>query len=307
MNWNYYRKFGAEIELNAFDLRNKPLNEGSYPEGIQYVGNLVQKITNEKVTIHRYGQDHHNDAWVIKPDGSCGLEVCTPVYKGLYSIKKVTSVTDAFNNDERILADNRCSLHIHVDVSDLNYEQIAAILTWWIKCEMVFLDAMPSSRKRNRYCQVIGQSDFFDFTGLNLMSSETLIFNLGSCKYFTLNCYHLYNRRRSTIEFRIMDYEACKNSEIIRNWIKLIIHFVEISISKGLPEGLNGDKWSSYLWLDPVDVFEFLRFNSDLCEELKETRDWFLNRLLRYTGSNLCGIMSDKARSYARKELEILR
>ena len=45
---NNLRRFGAEIEINAFDFRNRPLghNDGILPEGTYYVANLVQMYTS---------------------------------------------------------------------------------------------------------------------------------------------------------------------------------------------------------------------------------------------------------------------
>lgn len=300
------RKYGAEIEINSFDFKSRH-EYGKAPEGIYYVGNLVRKITKSRVLIHKWEYDHGNSCWIIKPDNSCGMEVCTPVCKGEYSLNKICKVVDAFRDDEKIHADKRCSVHIHVDVSDLDKKTIGAILTWWIKCEAVFMDAMPVSRKRSRYCQFISQSGFFDDC-LDCLPADLLIYYLGCNKYYSINTYHLYNRRRDTIEFRIMDFSCCTNSWTLKHWINLVILFVEKAISKGMPaDYLLEDKWTSYLWLDPIDVFRFLGFYPNCDPEMEYTRNWFLSRLLAYTGSNLKGIMSEKARSHARSEVEWLK
>ena len=67
------RRFGVEIELNAFDLRSRPSGHefGNLPEGIGYIANLVQKTVKNKVDIHRWQNNHHNDSWILKPDSSC--------------------------------------------------------------------------------------------------------------------------------------------------------------------------------------------------------------------------------------------
>ena len=87
---NSLRRYGVEIEVNSFDGLPRPLGweDGNLPEGIYYVGNLVKKITNERVLIHKWGNDHYNDSWVVKPDSSCGMEICTPVLKGWHGLMR---------------------------------------------------------------------------------------------------------------------------------------------------------------------------------------------------------------------------
>jgi hypothetical protein len=99
LNLNYVRRFGVEIEINSFDMLNRPMEDGMLPAGIYYVGNLVQKTSQEKVLIHKWGNDHHNDVWIVKPDGSCGLEVCTPVMKGWNGVLRTCKVIDGFHKD----------------------------------------------------------------------------------------------------------------------------------------------------------------------------------------------------------------
>jgi hypothetical protein len=306
---NTTRRFGVEIELNSFDLRNRP-SEGKQPEGIHQVGLLVHRASHRNVTIHKYANDHYNENWVIKPDGSCGLEVCSPVLKGVGGLDEVASVIQAFRNDKRIYADERCSLHIHVDLSDLSISEVATVLTWWIKCEAVFMDAMPSSRKMNHYCQALGFTSLFDNIEQGFWTVEHLIKTLGKCKYYSVNTYHYNLKNRKTIEFRIMDNSACQNKNDALNWVSLLLHFIERSLCIGFPKDyVPYDCLSGYCWLDPFDVFDFLGFIEikTLSPELKVTRLWFLERLLKYTGSQKTGVFSRKARKIAIQQLKKLR
>jgi hypothetical protein len=313
LNLDYFRRYGIELELNSFDLRNRSIGyeNGRLPEGTYYIGNLVQKTIKENVLIHKWGNDHNNDKWIIKPDASCGIEVCTPVCKGWHDLKKVCKVVDNFASDSKILADDRCSLHVHIEVADLSLDQVATIFTWWIKCEPVFMDSVPSSRKRNRYCQFIGLSDFMDNIEYGFVSTQDLLQNLGEYKYYSANSYHIYRQKRDSIEFRIMDHSACKDSLAVKNWTRLLLHFVERCVAKGMPTNYKeNNPWSGYQWLDPCQVFEFLGFSPDqydLSEGLSQTRSWFLSKLLQNTlNTNLPGIMSDKARAKAWQETVFL-
>lgn len=310
LNLDFLRRFGVEIEVNSFDMRSRPANDSYLPDGIHYIGNLVRSVTNDSVLIHKWGHDHHNDCWIVKPDGSCGMEVCTPVLKGWRGLIQVCRVVDGLNKDIRIKSDERCSFHVHVDVSDLSVDQLASVISWWIKCEAVFMDAMPANRKRNQYCQLLGQTDMFENVEDGLMSSGTLLKKVGLWKYYSINTYHYQKNKRKTIEFRIMDNECCLDSWMTKNWIRLVLYFVERAVNKGLPLDYElGNKWTGYSWLDPIDVFDFLGFTAEnnLSAGLTQVRNWFLGRLhSQGRNTNLNGIMSDSGRRIAIAQVDEL-
>lgn len=307
--FNYSRKFGCEIEVLSSDKRDfilNPLKGKEFPLGTEYIGLLVNKISKETVEIRSWHHTHNNKNWIVKTDRSCGIEICTPVYRGWQGLKKVCSVVDAFSNDENVLIDERCSFHLHVDVSDLNIDQIATVLAYWIKCEAVFLDSVPQDRKINKYCRAIGLSELFDCE--EYYSPLAMIKKLGTNKYYTVNCFHLLKGNRSTLEFRILEAGICKDPFAVKNWVRLILHFVETAAKKQPPRAyLPGDRWTSLLWLDPIDIFNILQFNDtdSLSSGMLQVRNWFITRLY----NNVCevevdGIWSEKTRSIARSQIE---
>lgn len=276
------RRFGVEIEINSFDLLSKPLNDKLLPNGIDYVACAISDSIKDHVVITKWQNDHYNIHWGLKPDSSCGIEIVSPVLKGIYGIEQVCQVVDTikYNN---FSADKRCSVHVHVDISNLNDYKLLSILTWWIKCEPVFFDSVLSCRKINSYCMMIGLNKAFKIDSKFYTLSEMMnIF--GKIKYYSLNTYHKNNNKRDTIEFRIMDYDACKNSYDIRNWIKLILHFCECCIKKGMPEKfVENDYMTGYYWLDPINVIDFLDMKDDLylSDEMKDVKTWFLKRCMK--------------------------
>lgn len=290
-----YRRFGVEIEINSFDLRSKCL--GNLPDGIYYVSSLVKNTVRDKVTVHKWGNDHYNDNWILKPDGSCGIEICSPVMKGWRGLSEICKVVDALDKDESVQADSRCSFHIHVDVSDLSEEEIRSVISWWIKCEPIFMDLVPYDRKINQYCQYLGLNDKVN---VHLMSYQDLMQIVGTSKYFSMNAFHLFKEKRRTLEFRIMDSSCCLNSWDAKNWVRLILFFVENCIKKGVPKKYKkGNPMTGLCWIDPYDFFEFLNWNSknNLSEGMKQVRRWVLNRaFLKGRNHNFFGIASDNAR-----------
>jgi hypothetical protein len=310
----YNRRFGAEFEINAFDGRDfkkNPLDAhaGEMPKGSDHVAKLVRdNVEGENVEITKWGYNHGNNYWVIKPDSSCGIEICAPVYKGWTGIKKVCRVIQALKNDKQIKIDNRCSFHVHLDMSDCDMDNIGKVVAYWIKCESVFLDSVPPKRKRNKYCQQIGISDLFSHD-YNIVARD-LIMRLGKNKYYTINTYHLAAGRRQTIEFRIIEGEGCTDPYLVKNWVRLLIHFVERALGSPWPRQYSaGDPWSGLCWLDPIDVMKFLGFDGSyvLSQGMEQTRNWFLARLkTNAPQTGLSGIWSDKARKISIAQIDDL-
>lgn len=306
---NYTRRFGVEIEINSFDSRNRPASNdhGAIPDGIYYVGNLLQEHVSDRVVVQKWGLNHFNLAWIVKPDSSCGMEVCSPVLKGWTGLMSLCQVLRAFEQDPQIVSDPRCSLHVHVDVSDLSRLDLASILSWWLKFEAVFLDSVPYSRKLNQYCQFLGLKTIFNHE-INF-DADYLIKIFGEHKYNTLNTYHYLNKNRKTIEFRIMDHKCCKDPWMAKNWVRMVLHFVECCVKKGCPlPFIEKNPWSGYCWLDPVDLFHFLNFfDSDISPAVEQVREWFLSRLKKNIKSeSKFGVFSKKGRSVAIKQVKEL-
>jgi hypothetical protein len=301
--FDYSRRFGVEIELNSMDGRNRPLGKNN-PVGADHIANLISRSLKKTAKITKWHHTHNNEFWVVKPDSSCGIEVCSPVSKGWKGLKEICHVVEEFSNDNLIVSDERCSLHVHIEVADLSEDEIASILYYWIKCEPVFLDSVPYNRKINRYSQFIGLTDLIEHDAE--ITPSFLISRLGNVKYYSLNTYHLKKGKRKTIEFRIIGNDGCLDAFLIKNWVRLIVHFVNTTSQMGIPRHyVKGDPWSSFLWLDTKDVFRLLGFwdnDKILTEGVKQTRDWFLARLKKngpldgIARWNMDGFWSSKSR-----------
>jgi hypothetical protein len=237
------------------------------------------------------------------------------VVKGWPGLKSICEVADVIKRDSKLSIDHRCSLHLHIDVADCNREEIAKILTYWVKCESVFLDSVPNHRKRNQYCQCIGMTDLFEHN--TTWDENIIIKKLGVQKYYTINCFHYYRIAtpkggRKTIEVRIIEAEGCSDSFLIKNWIRLLIHFVERAKVAPIPGAYNpNDPMSGFCWLDPEDIMRFLGFIGDyqLSKGMEQTRNWFIARLYNHISrsdslhDSLPGVWSNVARKIAREQL----
>lgn len=287
LSFNSQRRFGVELEINAFDKRPRP-EPGKRPAGIEHVNRIVQENTEEGSEIKDYEHTQENSRWVVKPDSSCGIEICTPPLKGWRGIRKVCKVVEAFSLDPKICVDKRCSVHVHVEVADLCEAEIASVIVYWIKAEQVFLDLVPTERKRNRYCQSIDMTSLFEVES-QLPPSE-IIKRVGDVKYYTLNSNQMRrtNNQRKTLEFRIIEGQGCKDPFLCKNWVRLLLHFVEMTCRRPLPAPYkSNDPWTGFSIFDPKHVMEVLGFNNDppsyeLSSGLTQTRNWMLARLIHY-------------------------
>lgn len=300
------RRFGVEIEINTFDgIIRRGRND--VPDGAVDVALIIRNILNQKVEIQSWDHNFNNDFWIIKPDSSCGIEVCSPVMKGTRDLKNLIKVVEEFKK-KGVNADERCSFHVHMSIEDLSQEQLASVIAWYIKCEHVFIDSVPSYRKVNRYCQVLGMTDiFYDKFP---MDPEKIISSISDVKYYSLNTYHFMkgggftsnNKRKKTIEFRIGENEMCLDGLHVKNWIKLLLHFIEVTKNKPLPkEYKKGDQWSGLLWLDPENIVKVLNFDKKCSNGLNQVKEWFIKRILINTqDSGISGVWSDEVRSFSR-------
>lgn len=282
-----YRRFGVEIELNTSDGVVNKIYSNEIPNGIDYVAYLIKDTIHKRVDIRSHAFHHNNKLWIVKPDMSCGIEVCTPVLKGWNDLKMLLRVIQRFK-EASIKSDERCSLHVHVNVADLSETQLAVVTAFYIKCEHLFFDAMPLNRKNNRYCKFIGYSDMFDTD--TPMCPKLINKKFSESKYHSANAFHfmksgeydIENCNRPTMEFRIAGNQACRDPFFAKNWIRLLLHFVDIAKKLPMPEAYRkGDPWTGLAWLDPSDIFKLLQFDQPLSEGLKQTRNWLINSILK--------------------------
>lgn len=265
-------RFGVEIEINSPDFRDfvkNPLSFGERPAGMDRVASIVSAL-GLVCEVHDWRYNHNPSCWCCKPDRSCGIELCSPVLDES-SKGQLFDVMNAISSDPLVSVDERCSFHVHVELSSPDFApSSAAILAWWIKCEHVFFDFASPSRKNNYYCRPIGLLDLFSPD--EEVAVESIFRKLGQ-KYLSANAFHFFNRRRKTIEFRLA--EGTKDSSFADKWIRTVLNFSERASSIGLP--------SDYRWLRPEEVLNFLKMEEEL-------EGWFLSRLVSncMRGSSEC-------------------
>jgi hypothetical protein len=280
-------RFGVEIEINAFDGRDfvkNPLTHGERPDGIREVASILSSVGLDSEVQH-WQYNHDNSFWACKPDASCGIEICSPVLHRS-RMGELLLALSSLESDPRVSCDARCSFHVHLEVdagpNPAISKGLCSVLSRWVRCEHVFVDSFPSWRKTNRFCRCVGMSGLF---GPDDLVTPVGTFEKMADKYLTLNTFHLYNRRRSSIEFRLG--EGTTSPHFAENWLGVIFDFVDRCESAGPP--------SSYLWMEPGEVLEFL--------DLKGPHGrWFLQRLNENCLSCDSGFWSSDSRMHAFRE-----
>lgn len=231
-------RFGVEIELDATDGRDfaaRPLAYGEMPAGHEKVVSIVRGL-GMNIQSHGWRHNHNNSVWICKPDSSCGMELCSPVMDES-EISDLVRVMDAMATDVALTSGPQCSLHVHVDVSDLiegipeSSGSLCSVLAWWVKCEPFMMDSVPESRRNNRFCKCIGLTDLFDHEEKVV---PCLAVSKLRDKYLSLNTHHLVARKRNSIEFRLL--EGTKDSSLVRSWISFILNFVKRAATAGAPD-----------------------------------------------------------------------
>ncbi len=263
-----YRRFGVEIEFNAFDKLSRSVGFNGLPSGIYNIADILSDVVKEEVEINKWHSTNNNNLWVVKPDSSCGIEVCSPPKIHHHILRKIECAIDAFSKCNFIEADNRCSLHVHVEIEDFDLDSIKSLLHYWIIFEPLFFGCCIASRWMNNYCKPLSLS--FDISKNKFY--DNILENIEENKYYAINLCNYKKKKKRTVEFRIMGGDACLSSETTKNWCKLLLCFVEKckeNNGKVDFDSLNYKKESYF--------YNFLELESFF--DSQEVKNWLENRI----------------------------
>jgi hypothetical protein len=218
-----YRRFGVEIEYNSFDKLSRSVGFNGLPSGIYNIADILSDVLKEEIEINRWHNTNNNNLWVVKPDSSCGIEVCSPPKIHHNVLNQIYNSINAISKNNFIEADNRCSFHIHVEIEDFDDENLKSIVYNWLIFEPIFFACCSSNRWINNYCKPLS----FSFNISNTDFIDSILDSLMENKYFAINLCNYKKKKKRTVEIRIMGGEACLSPDLALNWCKLILCFVE--------------------------------------------------------------------------------
>ena len=294
-NFSTKRKFGVEMEIsNTLDVAK--LQEAVKASGTQkrIKGQFGWSSTNT-------GSDY----WDVKTDSTCGPKGKT-TDKSLYGFEVASypaqghaGLTDIGNvatclSVRGAEVNKFCGMHVHADARDLKVEQVGAILANWLKIEPILFQAVPKSRRDNKYCKSLLLKKFKNRSLDEKYSAEQMWVILrptsvhvhdNSEKKYALNSVGYraaiegHYADKHTLELRLP--EGTLDKRDIKNWTRMFINFVSYSLNHVMPSNLR-----------PTNVYQTLQIlglqgNDEvfyvLSEGLYETKIWFLSRLCQFS------------------------
>jgi predicted DNA-binding WGR domain protein len=205
---NTGRKFGVEIETNT-NLRKSVLCKLLKDRGLK-----ARSISGYTTS--------NGDKWDIKNDSSCGYEIASPILsgpQGIFDLKlAVDKIKDALLDTH--MPDDRCGIHITVDVSDFNKVDIKRLIIGFLKAQHHFFDMCNESRQNNTYCKKYNISKIDQCIRATTVSKIQSILNI--CKYRGLNLTKLSDK---VVEFRMFQSEL--SARKITEWVRVCVGFIE--------------------------------------------------------------------------------
>ena len=211
--------------------------------------------------------------WRTEADGSLrdGLEYVSHPLKADDVEKALTALFQEIKNQKGIVNYSfRCSTHVHVNVQDLEQEELFTMIFLYMLYENVFMNYVHPDRVGNRFCL-----RFQDAGGLH-QEFIRLLKNTRGCglgrslrglrqevlKYAALNMYTLI--KYGTLEFRAL--EGTNDVKKIHNWTLAIENLRDLSVVLKNPN----DAYDHFL-RDPESLAEAI-FKHDKEGFLKD--DW---------------------------------
>lgn len=188
---------------------------------------LVLPTSCVGVEVELYYKPFFTNLWESVSDGSLrgvsGVEYrfTQPMF-GTDIIKALDEI-DEHANGLPDLFDTDCSTHIHIDVRDMNYEQLAAFIQYWVIFEMVFFRVFAPNRINNNFCVPVSKAHGQEVSLSNLykaliVGGEHLIFST-SGRYSALNIQSILNT--GSLEFRLFN-GSCDKEELLL-WINSLL------------------------------------------------------------------------------------
>ena len=273
------RQFGIELEVNR-NVSKRQLYDVVCRADI---GHRVE-ITD----LPEGWSESHGDYWHVKFDRSCGWEVASYKGVGIGDINNVGKVAECLGR-YGAESDSKCGLHIHADISDFQPYHAGVLYAYWLKIEDMVAQYCPSRRRSNSYCMSLRSKNLinYDFvhpdTIYQMCKPSNLASHDNSDKKVTLNLIGYVNflkcktYRRSTAELRLPEGSLLRSDVV--NWTKLYLNFVDRCRRLPPPMTLHHaglGETLQILGLEGKGSFFILD------DSLRETKVWFLRRLLRY-------------------------
>ena len=161
--------------------------------------------------------------WMPHADGSLRGEALEYVFDRPVSIDSVDSLVgglySSFKENKTVLTlSNRCSTHVHLNVSDWRVNHLSSFLALWAAIEPILIDWCGTERKTNHFCLGLEDTTATLDAWVDFLKTGVLHFREG-LKYTALNPRHL------------LDFGS-----------------LEVRIAKGMEDPAPVIAWAKFLW-----------------------------------------------------------
>lgn len=205
-------------------VMNAPVYQGTGPAGGGDVGieleieasNYMPETKDILVRDEKTG-----GYWEHKPDGSLrgGLEYVSSVP---FSIEAVPTMVGGFfeaiqKHKTKLRLSNRCSTHVHLNVSDWKIDKVTSLFVLWTLFEGPLVNWCGVERKTNHFCLTTKDSDDNLRNWYKYLSSGLLEFHEGS-KYTSMNLLPIWTQ--GSVEVRIGRAPSCAND--VTPWVQFL-------------------------------------------------------------------------------------
>jgi hypothetical protein len=173
--------------------------------------------------------------WEAKADGSLrgpvdkrgnhkNAEITSPPLPfGPESLLDVREMARKLRNAGARNMSERCGVHVHVDVADLTYRQLASLGEWWWVAQGVIHAAIPPERTRASFCAPWPDNYLAHIRSCaNRSRREDMGANPAARRYENLN--YLAMQAHGTVEFRL--FNGTVHAGKLAAYITLAVHTV---------------------------------------------------------------------------------
>jgi hypothetical protein len=154
----------APVDVNDRDIRDGVYQRRSPVHGVPFLASRGFKRSHRMVGIEvEYNQTADLSAWIkrwngaVHTDGSCGWEAVTTPIAGDRILPCMVQLTDTLKN-LHVQADSRCSVHVHVDASDVTWACMRRLLHVYALVEPLLYAIGGQHRAQSRYAAPCGEA-----------------------------------------------------------------------------------------------------------------------------------------------------
>lgn len=238
------RRFGVEIEFLSTVTTER----------------VLMSLRAAGIRIEFEGYTHRTTPhWKIVSDGSCGLELVSPVLEGEAGLEEVRIAAAALEA-AGAKVDKRCGLHVHFDARSMSLKSVKNLFKMWLKFEDVLDTFQPPSRRgnANTYCRTNLDHSITDagnhqgqcsrmFRKIDDCRNMDEMKALYPCRYRKLNIHSYF--RHQTLEVR--HHSGTTDPAKITHWVRLMARMFDTAEAaaavRNRPEdtgiGMSRMKW----------------------------------------------------------------